>query len=536
MKRDRDLIVAGWFVMHLLASVALAAPAHTEAQNKDFVIDGSRVHDVGELHLNVTNFGLIGSRYSLPSSFSDAPSAMWPAYSGINHLWSAGLWVGAVKNGEHLVSTGQYEAEILAREGEAETIYLLSWDQPGASRFPFEGADDDGDGLEDEDPLNGLDDDLDGAVDEDAAGAGDQEFRAETYDDTDLAQQSYPDHTPLELKVVQRSLQWAHPEVADFVGFEFDLINIGDTNLEQLHVGMFSDFDIDDPQGGPGEAADDMVGFDAATVEAYPGQWVDVQVAHAHEGYGATVSGWMGWALLGHPVDPAGLSAPEAVQVRSFQRYSGQAPYHQGGDPVNDGQRYESLAADDIDADSIAPEDYRLLTSCGPFASLAPGAKLTVAYALVAGADRQEMLRNAGRARLVYEGLAFDRDGDPENGAEFVVRWLGPEELAVSVEDQDSAPELPLPDTLAMAAAPNPFNPSLEAACSLPRAGHVKLTVLDARGREVRVLHDGHHDAGVARWRWDGRDAGGRQAASGVYLLHLETEERVSRKAVTLVK
>ena len=45
--------------------------------------------------------------------------------------------------------------------------------------------------------------------------------------------------------------------------------------------------------------------------------------------------------------------------------------------------------------------------------------------ALVAGADLDEMLRNAGRARLVYEGMAFDRDGDPDNGAEFVVVICG---------------------------------------------------------------------------------------------------------------
>ena len=365
-----------FMLMGLLTLVAGVAPARpvepSTPATKDLIVDGSVVHDMGNLHLNITNFGLIGSQYSAGMSWSQAPSAEWPAGSGTNHLWAAGLWVGAVKNGEPLVSTGQYQSEIMAAEGPAEVIYPLAWDLPGAMRYPFENSDDDGDGQEDEDPFNGRDDDQDGQVDEDDGGAGDQMFRAEMYDNTPLAQEYYPDHQPLDLSIVQRSLQWAAPEVDDMVGFEFAITNIGEALLEQVHVGLFSDFDIDDSHGGAIEAADDLVGFETATVEAYPGQWVDVSIGHAHEGVGATDSGWIGWALLGHPIDPAGEVAPVSVSVRSFQRYSGQAPYQQGGDPVNDDQRYETMADGGIDSDAVAPDDYRHLVSCGPFAS--PGA------------------------------------------------------------------------------------------------------------------------------------------------------------------
>ncbi|MEZ4389418.1 MAG: FlgD immunoglobulin-like domain containing protein [Candidatus Krumholzibacteriia bacterium] len=517
------------------AALPAASPPPAAQPDKDFVLDGSAVHDVGELWLNVTNWGLIGSQYSSSTTYSDAPSAMWPAGSGINHLWGAGLWVGGRRLGEVAVSTGQYETEILALPGPANTIYPLSWQAPGASRYPWPHPDDDDDGLEDEDPFNGRDDDLDGAIDEDDAGVADQMFRAEMVDDSDLAQSLYPDHRPLGLAVAQRSFQWSADEVDDFVGFEYTLTNQGDAPIEDVYVGMFSDFDIafvDDPNG----AADDLAGFSEATVEAYPGVPVHVQVAQMHDGGGLAGAGWIGWALLGHPTDPAGVSAPAQVAVRSFQRYSGQAPYDMGGDPVNDLQRYETLAADHLDGNSPAPADDRVLTSCGPFAALAPGASLSVAYAIVAGADESEMLRNAARAKLVYEGLAFDRDGDPANGAEFVVRWLGPEEIAVAVEDADRPDDLPLPTDVAITAAPNPFNPSVEAACYLPLAGQVTLSVLDARGRRVRILHDGPQDAGVARWTWDGRDARGARVASGVYLLRLETEQRVTQRAVTLVK
>lgn len=523
------------FFSTLILSIATAGSPPASPPDKDLVIDGSNVHDVGELWLHVTNWGLIGSQYSLPTPYSDAPSAMWPAGSGINHLWSAGLWIGAVRDGQVAVSTGQYETEMLALPGPEHVIYALGWQTPGALRYPWGDPDDDGDGAEDEDPFNGLDDDLDGLVDEDDAGASDQMFRAELVDNSALAQELFPDHQPLGLHIVQKSYQWSAPEVADFVGFEYVLTNIGDLPLADLHVGMFSDFDIalaDDPAG----AADDLAGFSDATVEAYPGQSVHVQVAHSHDGGGLAGAGWMGWILLDHPTDPEGDQAPAEVAVRSFQRYSGNAPYHQGGDPTNDGQRYETMALGDLDGDAVAPADYRVLTSCGPFASLAPGESFSVAYALVAGADEDEMLRNAARATLVYQGLAFDRDGDPQNGAEYVVRWIGPEELTVSVQDPGDAEGLPRPDGVAISAAPNPFNPSVEAACYLPAAGRVRLSVLDARGRQVRVLHDGDHQAGTARWSWDGRDARGRQLASGVYLLRLETARRVTQRAVTMVK
>jgi hypothetical protein len=527
----RDLIL---FLTLFAAAATLAAPADTDPA-KQLVVDGSMVHDVGRLHLNITNFGLIGSHYSNNTTYSHAPSGRWPGAEGPNHLYAAGLWIGGVQLGERRVSTGQYETEIRATLEPEDIIYATAWDAPQASRYPFPDPDDDADGLEDEDPPNGHDDDQDGLIDEDGAGIGDQHFRAEMFDI--FATDYFPDHVPLNLAIRQESFQWSADEVADIVGFAYTIRNIGTEPVTELFLGLFSDFDIADPEDNPFEAADDMVGFAAATVEAYPGKLVDVEVAYAYEGIGASTSGYMGWLPVGHPTDPDGVAAPAAVQVRGFQRFAGQLPFDQGGDPTNDGERYEALAAAAFDDDSAYPDDYRNLISVGPFAGLAVGEELTVAFALVAGADLDEMLRNAGRARLLYEGMAFDRDGDPANGAEFVVRWLGPEELAVSVEqppaEDDDTPALA---ATTLRAAPNPFNPTLAIEAALRQPGPVRLSILDVRGREIRVLHHGSLAAGTARWRWDGRDAGGRQAASGVYLVRLATADLVTQRAVTLVK
>jgi hypothetical protein len=511
----------------------------TPVSEKIAVVDGSAVHDVGRLLLNVTNWGLIGSQYTVATPYGEAPSGRWPGPGGLDHLWGAGLWIGAIADGERSVTSGEFEHELLPSEAPEDTIYRTYWQAPAAVRFPLPGADDDGDGVEDEDPPNGRDDDGDGSIDEDGAGAGDQHFRCEMADTQAVA--LYPDHRPLQISVVQQSIQWSTEEVADFVGFEFTIRNFGTTALEDVYIGMFADFDVDDPPGGAAEGADDLAGRFAGTVEAYPGQTVPVQLGYMREGAGATTSGVMGFVPLGHPTDPTGASAPAEVGMRAFRRLRAGRPFEDGGDPTNDAERYELLATEALDADATEPDDYRVLVSVGPFAELTPGEELSVAFALVAGADVAEAARQAARARLAYEGLAFDRDGDPSNGAEFVVHWLGPEEVAVAIEDEDGdgdADDGPpaIADGFELSAAPNPFNPILEISCELPSTTVLRLSVVDLAGRELRLLHDGRLDAGSPRWIWDGCDASGRAVGSGVYLIRMQTAQRVLSKSVTLVR
>lgn len=529
---SRSCLLLSIFV--LIATIVPAAPSGQQfmAQDKDYVVDGSFSHDVGQLHLNITNWGLIGSQYTMDTSYSSAPSARWPGATGVNHLWCAGLWVAGVQLGERRCSTGSYQTEIRASETPEDTMYRLAWNEANAARYPFPGADDDGDGLEDEDPFNGYDDDDDGLIDEDGAGIGDQHFRAQMND----INTSFPDHEPLNIEVTQQTFQWAALEVADFVGFEYTIRNAGATSIEHVHIGMFSDFDVDDPEGGPEEGSDDQVGFASAIVEAYPGEFVEVAVGYVYEGLDRTTSGFMGFVFLGHPTDPSGVEAPTSMGAQGFQRFAGNLPFDQGGDPTNDSERFELMSSGEFDGDSIHPNDYRTLVSVGPFASLGVGDELTVAMALVAGEDLDLMLRNAGRARLVYEGMAFDRDEDPANGDEFLVRWLGPEEVAVPVENPDVEDEVPTVVSTTLSAAPNPFNPSLEVKAALPRDGKLTVSIIDMRGRVVRVLHDGHHAMGEGRWVWNGRDSSGWTVASGVYRVRLETSDRVLQRSVTLVK
>src|SRR2546426_10115702 len=55
-----------------------------------FRLDGKIVHNVGRLQLQITNFGETGNQ-SNPSR-TTVPSAEWPAGSGNDYLYAAGLW------------------------------------------------------------------------------------------------------------------------------------------------------------------------------------------------------------------------------------------------------------------------------------------------------------------------------------------------------------------------------------------------------------------------------------------------------------
>ena len=83
------------------------------------------------------------------------------------------------------------------------------------------------------------------------------------------------------------------------------------------------------------------------------------------------------------------------------------------------------------------------------------------------------------------------------------------------------------------AATPNPTGATTTLAFALRRATGVEVTVLDISGRVVRRLAVGARSAGTHLVRWDGRDASGRPAASGVYLLNVRTAaDSASRKVV----
>jgi hypothetical protein len=95
--------------------------------------------------------------------------------------------------------------------------------------------------------------------------------------------------------------------------------------------------------------------------------------------------------------------------------------------------------------------------------------------------------------------------------------------------------ETPLPGFALEQNRPNPFTPSTQIAYQIDETTDVRLAVYDASGRLVQTLVDQRQAAGVYGVNWDGRDARGRQVASGVYFYRLGAgEQTATRKAILL--
>ncbi|MGD9549355.1 MAG: T9SS type A sorting domain-containing protein, partial [Candidatus Krumholzibacteriia bacterium] len=294
----------------------------------------------------------------------------------------------------------------------------------GGNRRPMPGADDDDDGAEDEETLNGFDEDGDGLIDEDFGQIGNQMMVLTMLDNTALAQESFTDHTPMNLELVQTSFQWENDQVDDFVGFDYKITNIGVTDIERVYIGFYADADIG-PRAATGTALDDRAGSWRGVILASDGGYVPVEVSYMYDAAVANpLPGYFGILFLGHDVDPTGNRAPTSVGMRTFQKFQGQASFPQGGDPTNDDEAYQLLSAEAEDwDDDTAPNrvgDFRFLVSAGPFRVLEPEATLDFQVGIVMGQGLQGLLTNCAEAALTYFGVWDDQitnqtnlDGDP---------------------------------------------------------------------------------------------------------------------------
>ncbi len=415
----------------VLASLAVAA-AFAEPANHDpaedylrpdgiHILDGSYVLDMGELQVNITNHGLIGSQYSNDVPYSQSPSAQWPGGSGDEYLWGAGLWIGGRVAGEVSVTTGQYERELRPGLRLADTIYEAKAgtitrptpvDHPTGRRYPEVGYDDDNDNTYDEDWLNGRDDDGDGLADEDFAQLGDQMFTCTMYDNEPLVSEIYPNHRPLGVRVVQRAFGWYQEGLENVIGLDFEITNVSYQTIEDMYIGFFADCDIQARSEGS-TLPDDMAGFFNGAVRDENGHFYRADIAYMRDGAEQDpLPGCFGVMLIDHTTEFIGRDAPFHPAVNSFQIFATNASVQQEGEPNNDADRYYLMSRNQHDRDTLPDEatDMKFMISSGPFNHVEPGKTLNYKLALVIGDGLAGMLQTAVEAGKVGAGRWYDVD------------------------------------------------------------------------------------------------------------------------------
>jgi hypothetical protein len=83
---------------------------------------------------------------------------------------------------------------------------------------------------------------------------------------------------------------------------------------------------------------------------------------------------------------------------------------------------------------------------------------------------------------------------------------------------------------------PNPFNPATKISFSLPEKSQADLSIFDPKGNLVRTLVNGSLDRGSNEYVWDGRDASGNLASSGIYFYRLKAGKKVMTRKMVLLK
>lgn len=208
----------------------------------------TRVHRIGNMAFCVTNYGFFGSQARAirdACTGLSAPSWEFPINSNVEYLFQGALWVGAVVNGDTLVSVGA--------DG------WTSGNEMFARRFP------EGDFVTRttrpllRQPANSLCPDVPFSAD----AISEQDFIA-VYSDTlgvvGGVGGGTGGHRPMGLEVTQKTYAWSFDYAQDFILMEINLANVGNDTLKDLYMGIYMDHDVGSTSAGAIHE-DDVTGF-----------------------------------------------------------------------------------------------------------------------------------------------------------------------------------------------------------------------------------------------------------------------------------
>jgi hypothetical protein len=315
----------------------------------------------------------------------------YPQGSGIEHLYGAAPWIGALVDTSTSGTPRIIKAVTTGYEGWSGPLFEMFGNPDGSDLFyrttntiqnghNRRGYDDDHDGKVDEDELNGIDDDHDGFIDEDYGAVSEQDAYVgfgDLYGDPRVV-----GHVPLGIKIWQRSFAWSSGTIPQpMLPIEYYFMNVGNKTLRDVYVGFFADCDV-----GPRNVS----GYFSRNSSGY---FPDIRTAYVFNSVDRP-STPIGITVLGTPKSLDSLSY-------TFHWYPG------GGSPTPDIARYNLMASGRIDPDEYPSiSDTRFFFSFGPFDSVKTGDTLKIVVAIVSGEGisegRNNMKDNAAAALELY--------------------------------------------------------------------------------------------------------------------------------------
>ncbi len=420
------------------------------------------VHQVGEMQLYITNFGIFGR--GLATSIDDPPvppSCEYPKGSNSCYLFGGAFWVGAVVGQDTLVSVGH--------DGWSNLQEMYPDEFPGGGLIH-----------------RSLNDPLtpDAVSEEDIIGI---------YYDTLVTTTNIDEiegrwHRPLGIRITQNSYAWSYPHTDDFVLFDMHIENIGVEELHDVYIGIYVDGDVGaEPIDANWGYSDDICGFlRAVPIQHGSCTFMDtVNLAWLADNNGDPYSGVYEAQSVPHVTATSLLRTPSPETNISFnwwlsnatpsldfgpreRAYTGawEEPFRDFttgglGTPSGDRNKYYIMRNREFDYDqiwtaAIGPDDplwlyppqsqalnfsdgydTRYLLSFGPF-DISPGQSQPLSFAYVGGKnlhtnpdnldnlswanydpneyywnlDFSDLVNNRRWASWVYDTPGYDTDGD----------------------------------------------------------------------------------------------------------------------------
>ena len=369
-------------------------------------------HDVGNLGLTVTNYGVLGEGYNNP----DQPSCMYKLQADnarvqIEHMSYGGLWIGGrggPDGGVHVstaIVDGVFEAgeegfEFTNTAAQSDTVKIRSSIVTSPYFDPF--------------------------------AVSHQDFVSDFTDvntrvpGTDF---EIPNHVPLGLNVHLESYAWNFPYTDAFVILNYTITNVSSDPIYDVYAGLWTDASIGNMNytsiyepGGGWSWYDNLNGFD-----------IDYKMAYQYD-----VDGDDGFAESYLGIRYLGSSGPQELVDVNYDQWmwvsTSNANFPDYIMPLDDNGRYEVMKgrhtgkyANASNAGGIPsnPEDqqsWMLILMAGPLGDLEPGESMNFVFAVVCGlwgtkenvdsdARRANLRLNSDWAQIAYNGEDVDGDG-----------------------------------------------------------------------------------------------------------------------------
>ncbi len=321
--------------------------------------------------LTVANNGLTGNCFKGNFLLNNAPSCQYPKGSGIEHLFEGGLWVGAIVNGQTIVTTGAVDDASGYSTGKAGFDFTCAVGSQLTERSSLVSS-----------PLYST------------AAISNQDYVSDFTDTnlfvpgTKIPIQNYT--TPLGLKVHFESYNWNYPFANNFVILNYNIVNCGKNTLDSVYVGYWFDGVVRNinitPPGG------------SAFFNKGGNGYIDsLNIAYCFDAMGDTAftRSYFGFKYLGSQ-DKYGIHSLKADGTKVFfnvwQFNTSTDPIYFS--PTNTAQKYNKLA---VGLNTVTGLDFNntilptirqygnraTLLSSGPYKPMKPGDTLNVVFAIV---------------------------------------------------------------------------------------------------------------------------------------------------------